>query len=116
MTKVLTAILTIMMIALLCAGVASAEETVYTNESIVIGWEKMEYDSNVRVIIVLDTTGNEWAFYDDENLYQIGDIVILALYDGNGCKDELDEIIDTTLFKRLDEIGMINWMYDNGVI
>ena len=105
MKKIITIILTA--IAILTAVSAIADEDIYNVEGVVTAWEQIG-DTSLCSVTVTDSTGNLWAFYDDEGFYRVGDLVILRMMDMVG--DEEDEVLDVLFIEHLDFIGTMNWL------
>ena len=110
-----TIITVVIMISTAFALPASAERGFYAKEAIVVEWEQIG-ETNLRVITVEDEEGNLWGFYDDEDFYKIGDVVILRMCDLFDEIEEDDEVTDVMLIERLDSDGMIDWFKCKGLI
>ena len=93
----------------------SAERGFYAKEALVIGWDRIG-DTDLRIITVEDEEGNLLDFFDDEDFYTIGDVIILRMADMSDECEEGDEIADVMLIERLDVEGMMDWMTSKGLI
>ena len=114
MTKTMTAILTAIILTL-CLTSAVADCGYYANEGIITGWERVEEEEEI-LMIVWTCDGNEWAFFAEEGAFSIGDVVVLRMLDMNDCPDEYDEIVDVMFIEHLDEHGMVDWCEAHGLI
>ena len=113
------AIATIITVAIILATAialpVSAERGFYAKEALVIGWDRIG-ETDLRIITVEDEEGNLLDFFDDEDFYMIGDVVILRMADMSDECEEGDEITDVMLIERLDVEGMMDWMVSKGLI
>lgn len=100
--------ITLALIAL--CGIATAENAdTYNLNAVVTAWEQIG-DTALRVVTVTDENGNEWAFFDDEDYWKVGDVVILTMMDMSEEHDELDEVMDVERIGHLDWFGLLDWL------
>ena len=88
-------------------SVASAEEGVYTVDSVVVSYEMTLWrDLEIEVV---DEDGNLWGYFADlDEDVHIGDIVTLTIFDfGDG---EPGEILDAVCVGRLSTLEMVQWI------
>lgn len=94
MKKVVAIIIVI--IALCAIATAAAEVSdhsrLYPRLTIVIEKEQIS-DTGLWVIYCQDKDGNIWAFYDDEEVWNVGDIANLLMWNISEHEEE-DEIIE----------------------
>jgi len=68
-------------------------------------------DPDFRVIDCIDREGKKWSFFDDEGIWQEGDIVNLLMWALNENEEE-DEIVEVYWEGHTDNIT--NWLQTEG--
>ena len=113
--KTLKVVALVIVALMVVISTACADRGYYAKEGLVDGWVKVD-GTDLRIVTVIDEEGNLWDFFDDEDFFRIGDVVILRMHDLSDEREEADEIEDVMLIERLDWHGMMDWMESKGLI
>ena len=101
--------ITLALIALCGIATATAETAdTYALTAVVTSWEKIG-DTDLCIINCTTKDGNVWSFFDDEEYYRIGDVVVLTMWDVTAPEEE-DEVIDVIRVDHLDTNALIWWL------
>ena len=99
--------LTALIIAL-CGITMTASAETCTKIAVVTAWEQIG-DTALKEITVTDEDGNLWGFFDDEDYWQIGDLVVITLWD----LEEIEEDAEVTDVEKIDHLewhDLFNWL------
>ena len=110
--KKLTAIALALIIALTISTACAFDY--YTKTAIVTAWERIG-DTALWVITVTDEDGNVWDFFDDEETYNVLDLVALRMIDHAEEHEESDEVDDVMLIERLEWHEALEWVNNHGL-
>ena len=89
--------ITLAIIAL--CGMATAED-LHTETAMVIGCEEVR--ESLWIVSCIAEDGNMWAFYEDEEPWDVGDLVTLSMY----C----DEVLDVEYIDHLEGLDALRWL------
>ena len=90
--SIIAMIVTIAVIILCGSACAHAENRPEFYPKLTVVFET-ETVGNSRIVYCVDKTQNVWAFYDNDNEYEVGDIANLLMW-AVGEDPEMDEIIE----------------------
>ena len=102
-------IITTLLIALCGIATATAETAdTYELTAVVTGWERIG-DTDLRLIECTTEEGNVWSFFDDEEYWHVGDMVILTMWECTEAEED-DEVMDVVRIGTLTAVGMAHFL------